>query len=158
MAEAALRRFGGARFRAHSAGTHPKAAPHPLTLYVLWQRGHDTQALRPKSWEIFAGADAAPLEFVFTVCDDAQGEACPAWAGQPLTAHWGVHDPARALGQLADRLHCFQRAYDEIERRVRRFTNLAFDRLDRLSLASELAAIGKSTPAADLPVASLASR
>ena len=120
LAEALLGELGITRFRAHSAGSHPKGAVHPLALEVLRERGHDVSGFRSKSWDEFARPGAPELHFVFTVCDNAAGEACPAWPGQPMTAHWGVRDPAD------------------------------FEGLDRLSLQARLDEIGKTeTPAAD---------
>lgn len=143
MAECALRRWGPARFRAHSAGSHPKPAPHPLALDVLRTFDHDTSALRSKRWEEFAAPQGPPLDFVFTVCDDAAGEACPVWPGRPVTAHWGVPDPAAAEGSEEQRRQAFLRAYLELESRIRIFTSLRVEALDALSLQNRLDAIGR---------------
>jgi arsenate reductase len=143
FAEAALGRLGGARFRAHSAGSHPRGELHPMALSVLRERRYDTSRFRSKSWDEFAARGAPPLDFVFTVCDAAAGEPCPAWPGQPMTAHWGVEDPAAFVGSEAQRLRCFRRVYLELERRVELFTSLPFESLDRLSLQARLDRIGK---------------
>ena len=144
MAEAILNRAGGARFRAYSAGSHPKGEIHPLTLAILREHGHATDGLRSKSWDEFAASGAPLLDFVFTVCDDAAGETCPVWPGQPLTAHWGVEDPARFVGPLDRQRWLFRRVYQVLERRIDLFTNLSLESLDRLSLQRRLREIGKS--------------
>ncbi len=143
LAECAMNRLGAGRFVAHSAGSHPKDSPHPLALALLQQLHYDTSGLRSKSWDEFAAADAPPLDFVFTVCDAAAGESCPAWPGQPMTAHWGVEDPAAAPGSRAERLWVFRRIYRELERRIQIFTSLPFESLDRLALQARLDHIGK---------------
>jgi protein-tyrosine-phosphatase len=150
LAEAALRRLGAGRFHAYSAGSHPKGQVHPLALEVLRERGFDTSDFRSKSWEEFARPGAPALDFVFTVCDDAAGEACPAWPGQPMTAHWGAEDPAAFVGPESKQRWLFRRVYLELERRIELFTNLRAESLDRLSLQARLDEIGKSaTPAED---------
>ncbi|HEU4431234.1 MAG TPA: arsenate reductase ArsC [Myxococcota bacterium] len=146
IAEAILARLGAGRFRAFSAGSHPKGAIHPQTLAVLREHGHETGALRSKSWDELAQPDAAPLDFVFTVCDDAAGEACPVWPGLPITAHWGVEDPAAFEGPPEEQRWLFRRVYQVLERRIELFTCLSFEALDRLALHARLAEIGKSTP------------
>jgi protein-tyrosine-phosphatase len=143
MAEGILSRVGGDRFRALSAGSHPKPAPHPLTLRMLAEYGYDASGLRSKSWDEFAKPGAFPLDFVFTVCDAAAGEACPTWPGQPVTAHWGVEDPAAFKGPEDKQVALFRRIYLELERRIRLFVALPLASLDRLSLKRELDAIGK---------------
>ncbi|MES1944252.1 protein-tyrosine phosphatase, low molecular weight [Salinisphaera sp. PC39] len=143
MAEAILNRMAGERFRAHSAGSYPKEAVHPMTLRLLRQLGIATEGLRSKSWDEFAGADAPPMDFVFTVCDRAASEPCPVWPGQPVTAHWGTPDPAAAEGDERQRLQAFRAAYRELEQRLRLFVNLPLDRLDRLRLQGEVEAIGR---------------
>lgn len=143
MAECALRRWGAGRFRAYSAGSHPKGAPHPLALEVLRELGHDTSALRSKSWEEFAAPAGPPLDFVFTVCDDAAGEACPVWPGRPVTAHWGLRDPAAAEGSEEARRKAFLRAYLELESRIKTFTSLRVEALDGPSLRRRLEALGR---------------
>lgn len=146
MAECALSRWGGGRFRAFSAGSHPKPSPHPLTLELLRRLHYDVGGLRSKSWDEFAAPGAPRLDFVFTVCDRARGEACPLWPGQPLTAHWGVDDPVLAEGSDADRLRAFRRVYTELENRIKIFVSLPFEALDRLALKRKLDEIGKTDP------------
>jgi protein-tyrosine-phosphatase len=148
LAECLLRRLGRGRFRAFSAGSHPKPAPHPLTLELLEAEGHDTSLLRSKSWDEFAAPGAPPLDFVFTVCDDARGEACPVWPGQPVTAHWGVEDPAASEGSPELQRAVFRRAYRALEHRISIFASLPLESLDRLSLRARLEEIGKSSPRA----------
>ena len=143
MAECALRRWGPARFRAFSAGSHPKPAPHPRTLDLLHELGYDTSTLRSKSWEEFAAPEGPPLDFVFTVCDDAAGETCPLWPAQPVTAHWGVADPAAAEGSEEQRRKAFLRAYLELESRIKIFTSLRLEALEGLALTERLDAIGR---------------
>jgi arsenate reductase len=144
MAECALARWGGARFRAFSAGSRPTGAPHPLALALLRSLGHEVSGLRSKSWEEFAAPGAPPLHFVFTVCDRARAEACPVWPGQPMTAHWGSDDPALAEGSDAEKLRTFRRVYTELESRIKLFVSLPLESLDRLALARGLDAIGKT--------------
>jgi arsenate reductase len=145
MAECALNRFGEGRFRAFSAGSHPKPAPHPATLELLRRLGYDVTELRSKSWDEFAGPDASPLDFVFTVCDAARGETCPVWPGRPITAHWGVEDPAAFEGSGPEQQRVFQRAYRELETRIKLFVSLPVESLDRLSLQRRVEEIGKTS-------------
>lgn len=149
LAEAILSRLGAGRFQGHSAGSHPKGEVHPMALALLRERGHDTSGLRSKSWDEFARPGAPALDFVFTVCDDAAGEACPVWPGQPTTAHWGVADPAAFEGPEDKQRWIFRRAYLELERRIELFTNLSIDSLDRLNLQARLNEIGKSEAPAE---------
>jgi arsenate reductase len=149
LAEAILGRLGEGRFRAHSAGSHPKGAVHPMALEVLREQGHDVSGLRSRSWDEFAAPGAPALDFVFTVCDAAAGEACPAWPGQPMTAHWGMEDPAAFEGPEAEQRWLFRRTYRDLERRIGIFTSLSLDSLDRLSLQARLDAIGKAPAPAD---------
>jgi arsenate reductase len=144
LAEAILARLGAGRFRAYSAGSHPKRQVHPLALEFLRARGHDTSHLRSKSWEEFARPGAPALHFVFTVCDAAAGEACPVWPGRPVSAHWGVEDPAAFVGPEDEQRGAFRRVYHVLERRIELFTRLRLDALDRLALKASLDAIGKS--------------
>ena len=145
LAECALNRHGAGRFRAFSAGSQPTGEVNPLSLVVLREQGYDPDRLdlRSKSWDDFARDDAPPLDFVFTVCDSAAGETCPAWPGQPMTAHWGVEDPAAATGSDAERLWVFRRVHRELERRIEIFTSLPIRTLDWLSLQRRLDEIGK---------------
>jgi len=145
IAEALLNRRGAGRFRAFSAGSHPQGDVHPLTLKVLEEFGEPTAGLRSKGWEEFAAPGAVPLDFVFTVCSKAAGEACPVWPGQPTTAHWGIEDPAAVEGSEAERLRAFHRAYTDLQTRIRLFTSLGIEVLDRLALQREVRRIGETT-------------
>jgi len=143
MAECILGRLGEGRFRAFSAGSHPKGAVHPLALALLRDAGHGVEGLRSKSWEEFAAADAPQMDFVFTVCDAAAGEVYPAWPGRPMTAHWGIADPAAAAGDETERRAAFAAAYWSLFNRISIFVNLPVASLDRLSLKHRLDAIGR---------------
>jgi protein-tyrosine-phosphatase len=144
MAECLLNRWGQGRFRAFSAGSHPKGLVHPTTLRLLRQLNYDITPLRSKSWDEFAGPDAPPLDFVFTVCDQAAGEVCPAWPGQPMTAHWGVEDPAAFVGPEEKTYGFFRRIYGYLDNRMKIFVSLPISSLDRMSLQRRLDAIGKA--------------
>ncbi|WP_111431253.1 arsenate reductase ArsC [Rhodobacteraceae bacterium DSL-40] len=144
LAEAILTREGQGRFRAFSAGSHPRGAVHPYALDLLRKRSHKTDAFRSKSRHEFEGPGAPKLDFVFTVCDDAAGEACPLWPGQPMTAHWGMPDPAAAEGNEAERHLAFADTYRMLRNRISIFVNLPLASLDRLALQERLAAIGAS--------------
>jgi arsenate reductase len=146
MAECALNRLGAGRLRGHSAGSHPKRAPHPLALELLRQLDHDVSGLRSKSWDEFAAPGAPVLDFVVSVCDDARGETCPVWPGRPIRAHWGVEDPAAFRGDAEQQRRVFRRAYDELESRIRAFASLPLDSPDRKSLERQLQAIGAARP------------
>jgi arsenate reductase (thioredoxin) len=143
MAEAILNRVGLRRFQAFSAGSHPKGNVNPHTIDLLNSLGYKTSNYRSKSWTEFTKPDAPPLDFVFTVCDDAAGETCPIWPGQPMTAHWGITDPAAAEGSPAEIGLAFRDAYRMLSRRIEVFTALPFASLDRLKLQAKLDAIGK---------------
>jgi arsenate reductase (thioredoxin) len=144
MAEAILQRFGAGKFNAYSAGSMPKGEVHPETLALLRRLNYDVTGFRSKSWDVFAAPDAPKLDFVFTVCDNAAGEVCPAWPGQPMTAHWGVPDPAAATGTQVEIARAFANAYGALQNRIAIFVNLPFAGLDRLSLQSRLDAIGRT--------------
>ncbi|HYD73923.1 MAG TPA: arsenate reductase ArsC [Candidatus Binatia bacterium] len=144
MAEAILQRFGAGKFNAYSAGSLPTGAVHPQTLSLLRRLNYDVSDFRSKSWDVFAAPDAPKLDFVFTVCDNAAGEVCPVWPGQPMTAHWGVFDPAAAAGTEVEIARAFANAYGALQRRIAIFVNLPFAGLDRLSLQSRLDAIGRT--------------
>jgi protein-tyrosine-phosphatase len=146
IAEVLLNRIGRGRFRAFSAGSHPRGEVHPLTLKVLEEAGESTEGLRSKGWDELARPAAAPLDFVFTVCSKAAGEQCPVWPGQPMTAHWGIDDPAAVQGSEAERLRAFHRAYTDLQTRVRLFTSLRLELLDRLALQHEIRRIGDRSP------------
>ncbi len=142
LAESILNRDGAARFCAFSAGSHPKGEVHPHALDLLRKLHHPLAGLRSKSWEEFAVAGAPRLDFVFTVCDNAAGETCPIWPGQPMTAHWGVPDPAAAVGTEAERRLAFADSYRMLANRIGIFINLPLRSLDRLGLQQRLDAIG----------------
>ncbi len=146
MAEVLLNRIGAGRFRAFSAGSDPKREVNPLTLKTLEKFREKTQGLRSKSWNEFSGPQAPHLDFVFTVCGNAAGEQCPLWPGHPLTAHWGVDDPAAVEGVEAEKLQAFRDAYQVLEARIRLFNSLRIERLDPLALRSELQRIGEASP------------
>lgn len=146
LAEAILNRRGKGRFRAFSAGSHPKGEVHPMALALLEEHGDDASGVRSKSWEEFARPSAPALDFIFTVCDAAAGEACPVWPGHPITAHWGVEDPAAYDGPEDEQRWVFRRVYQVLDRRIDLFTNLNHESLDRLSLRARLAEIGKTEP------------
>lgn len=143
IAEAILNREGRGKFRAFSAGSHPKGAVNPHTIRLLRRLNHDTSTLRSKSWLEFARAGAPALDFVFTVCDDAAGESCPVWPGQPMTAHWGIPDPAAAKGTDAEIAVAFNEAYRMLDRRIGIFTALPLAALDTLTLQARLRDIGR---------------
>ena len=143
MAEAILNRVGAGKFRAFSAGSQPKGRVHPEALQLLKGLGYDTSAFRSKSWGEFADPGAPLVDFVFTVCDNAAGEVCPVWPGQPMTAHWGVPDPAEAEGNPAQIALAFKDAYRMLNQRIGIFTSLPLRSLDRLSLQSKLREIGR---------------
>ena len=144
MAEAILDREGKGRFRAFSAGSHPKGAVHGDALDLLRRMNHPIAALRSKSWDEFAAPDAPKLDFVFTVCDNAAGEVCPAWPGQPMTAHWGLPDPAAVAGNDAERRAAFAEAYRMLASRISIFVSLPMISLDKLTLQKHLADIGRA--------------
>jgi protein-tyrosine-phosphatase len=146
FAEVLLNRIGRGRFRAVSAGSHPKGEIHPLTVKVLQEFGEWIEGLRSKDWSEFAKAGNLALQFVFTVCSMAAGEQCPIWPGQPMTAHWGVDDPAAVEGSEADGLRAFQEAYRTLQTRVRLFTSLRVELLDRLTLQGEIRKIRETSP------------
>src|SRR4026209_1532056 len=142
MAEAILNREGRGNFRAFSAGSQPKGQVHPYALDLLRKMIFDVTALRSKSWNEFAGPGATPLDFVFTVCDNAAGETCPFWPGQPMTAHWGVPDPAAATGTDAEIMIAFSDAYRMLQRRIEVIAALAIKALATLTLKDKLRDIG----------------
>ena len=145
LAEAILKRDGMGRFNAFSAGSQPKPQPHPYAIDLLAKLNHDTSFARSKSWDEFAGPDAPQMDFVFTVCDNAANETCPIWPGQPMTAHWGVPDPAAAEGSEAERRLAFADAYRMLSNRISVFVNLSLASLDRLALQTHLDRIGTAT-------------
>ena len=147
MAEAYLSAAGKGRFVAHSAGSHPGGKVNPFALELLRKNRIDTAGLRSKSWDEFARPGAPALDFVFTVCDNAAGEVCPVWPGQPMTAHWGIPDPAAAEGSSVEIARAFANAYGALQNRIAVFVNLPFEGLDRLSLQARLDGIGRANDA-----------
>ncbi len=147
LAEGLLGQWGRGRFVGYSAGSHPKGSVHPIALQLLEHMKIPTQGLRSKSWDEFAGPDAPRLDFVFTVCDDAAGEVCPVWPGQPMTAHWGMTDPAATKGPEKDQWIAFRSAFMELDNRIKIFTSLPIRSLDQIKLQERLDAIGKRKPA-----------
>jgi arsenate reductase len=143
LAESILNREGRGRFSAFSAGSKPGGAVHPFALDLLGKLNYPTQQLRSKSWDEFAAANAPHLDFVFTVCDDAAGEVCPIWPGQPMTAHWGIPDPAKVEGNEAEQRLAFADAYRMMSNRIGVFVSLPLASLDRLALQKRLAEIGR---------------
>ena len=143
FAEAYLNNAGRRRFAAFSAGSNPAGTVNPFALELLAKNRIETAGLRSKSWDEFARPGAPALDFVFTVCDNAAGEVCPIWPGQPMTAHWGVADPAAAQGTEAERRKAFVRAFRELCTRINLFINLPIDKIDRLALRRKLEDIGK---------------
>jgi arsenate reductase len=142
LAESILRQDGAGRFRAFSAGSTPKGAVHPLALEVLVRMDYPTDGMRSKSWLEFAAPDAPVMDFVFTVCDNAAGEACPIWPGQPMTAHWGIEDPAAVEGTELEKQAAFVAAFRYLKNRISAFSNLPLRSIDGLSLGSKLREIG----------------
>jgi len=147
IAEAILNKVGHGKFRAYSAGSQPKGKVNPNTIRLLEGLGYDTSDFRSKSWAEFAKPGALPLDFVFTVCDNAAGETCPLWPGQPMTAHWGVPDPAEATGSEAEIAMAFKDTYRMLHQRIGIFTALPIRSLDKLSLQNKLREIGRLTDA-----------
>ncbi len=144
LAESLLNQIGGGRFVAYSAGSFPKGEVHPLAIELLASLHLPTAGLRSKSWDEFAAPGAPPIDFIFTVCDDAAGEVCPIWPGKPVTAHWGIPDPAAVEGSEDGRRKAFRDALAAMQARLRLFTSLRLDALDRPSLQHALDRIGKT--------------
>jgi arsenate reductase (thioredoxin) len=151
IAEAVLNRAGLGKFRAFSAGSQPKGQVHPYAIDLLRRTNYDVSQLRSKSWMEFSGADAPKLDFVFTVCDNAAQESCPLWPGQPMTAHWGVPDPAAATGTEVEMRLAFAETFRMLTNRINIFVSLPLRSLDQLSLQRQLEAIGKTKDAGDQP-------
>ncbi|HKA41444.1 MAG TPA: arsenate reductase ArsC [Burkholderiales bacterium] len=143
MAEVLLNTLGKGRFKAHSAGSQPAGKVNPFTLELLRSNGHSVEGLRSKSWDEFARPDAPKMDFVITVCDNAAGEICPVWPGQPMTAHWGFQDPAALEGSDEEKHRLFRSVYQQITHRLRVFLSLPMASLDRLSLQQMVRDIGK---------------
>jgi protein-tyrosine-phosphatase len=146
LAEAILNKEGAGRFRAFSAGSFPKGEVHPMALQVLGELGFPTDGFRSKSWDEFAAPGAPELDFIFTVCDNAAGEVCPVWPGTPVTAHWGIEDPAAVDGPEQHR--AFMNAFYALKQRIDLFLALPVESLDELTLSSRLREIGRSAGAA----------
>ena len=151
MAEAILNREGRGKFRAFSAGSQPKGRVHPYALDLLRKLNFDVSGFRSKSWSEFARPDAPKLDFVFTVCDNAAAETCPVWPGQPMTAHWGVPDPAAATGNEAEVRLAFADAFRMLNNRISLFVSLPLRSLDKLTLQKQLESIGKTKDAGETP-------
>ncbi len=144
LAEATLNNLGAGRFRAFSAGSKPSGRVHPASLRLLQRMGLPTQELRSKSWDEFAAAGAPQMDFIFTVCDNAAGEECPLWLGSPVTAHWGVEDPAACTGSEAEQDKVFEKVQQQLGRRIQLFLSLPIAKLGALSLKHKLQEIGKA--------------
>lgn len=147
IAEAILQRVGAGKFNAYSAGSQPKGAVHPHTLRLLERLNYKTEDFRSKDWTEFVREGAPELDFVFTVCDNAAGEVCPVWPGQPMSAHWGLPDPAVAQGSEVEIARAFADVYGRLSNRTSNFVSLPFEGLDRLSLQKRLNDIGRAPPA-----------
>ncbi|ANP85996.1 arsenate reductase ArsC [Rhizobium leguminosarum] len=148
IAEAILNRLGQGKFKAFSAGSHPKGVVHPFSIQLLKGLNYDTSFARSKDWEEFAKPGSPQMDFVFTVCDNAANEACPVWPGQPMTAHWGVPDPAAAEGTEAERHFAFADTYRMLNNRISIFVSLPMVSLDKLALQKRLDEIGRNIPKA----------
>lgn len=146
LAESIVDHLGGGRFKGFSAGSQPKGQVHPYAIDLLKSLGFPATGMHSKNWDSFAAAGAPHMDFVFTVCDDAAGEACPVWPGQPMTAHWGVPDPAAVEGSELERRAAFRQAFAALESRIRIFMSLPFASLDRMALQQRLDAIGRKPP------------
>ena len=143
LGEALFRSLGKGRFIAYSAGSHPAGRVNPFALELLQQQGHSIAGLRSKSWDEFAAPGAPELDFIFTVCDNAAGEACPIWPGKPATAHWGIPDPAGVEGDDEAKRAAFKTAYSQLARRIQLFMSLPIKSLDKLALKQKLTEIGR---------------
>jgi len=146
LAESILNKLGRGKFRGFSAGSHPKGQVHLIALDLLSNLGFATEDLRSKSWEEFAAPNGPPLDFVFTVCDNAAGEACPYWPGQPMTAHWGIPDPAAVEGTDLEKSLAFREAFRSLETRIKLFLSLPLTSIERMRLKQRLDEIGKTSP------------
>jgi protein-tyrosine-phosphatase len=147
IAEALINQTGRGKFQGFSAGSHPKGTVHPIALELLEHMKLPTEGLRSKSWDEFAAPGAVPLDFVFTVCDNAAGEVCPYWPGQPMTAHWGLPDPAAVDGSDTEKWLAFRDTFKALDNRIRIFTSLPLATLDRIKIQERIDAIGKAPPA-----------
>jgi arsenate reductase len=149
LAESLLNHWGQGKFQGFSAGSSPKGQVHPLAIELLQRMNLPAEGFRSKSWDEFAVAGTPPIDFIFTVCDNTAGEVCPVWPGKPMTAHWGIADPAAVEGTESDKALAFRKAFKELETRIKLFTNLPIDSLDRMTLQSRLREIGERSTAAE---------
>ena len=149
LAESLLNHWGHGKFRGFSAGSFPKGQVHPLAVELLQRMNLPGENLRSKSWDEFAAPGAPPLDFIFTVCDNAAGEVCPVWLGKPMTAHWGIADPAAVEGTDAEKAFAFRKALKQLETRIKLFTSLPIASLDSMTLQARLREIGKSHTATE---------
>jgi arsenate reductase (thioredoxin) len=152
MAESILGKLEAGRFNAFSAGSHPKGIVNPFALKTLVAYGLPTEGLRSKNWDEFARPNAPALDFAFTLCDDAAGETCPAWPGQPMTAHWGIEDPAAIEGTDIEKERAFAQAFRYLRNRITAFIALPIKSLDKISLTAQLREIGEMEGATVLPI------
>jgi arsenate reductase (thioredoxin) len=152
LAECILRKEGAGRFNSFSAGSQPKGVVNPFALKVLESYGYPSDGARSKSWDEFAAPNAPRMDFVFTVCDNAAGEACPVWPGQPMTAHWGIEDPAAVEGNDIEKERAFVQAFRYLKNRIDAFRSLPIEKLDRLALKTKLHDIGQLEGASKLPL------
>lgn len=143
LAEGILRKDGAGRFNAFSAGSHPKGEVNPFALKTLADYGYPADGLRSKSWDEYTAPGAPQMDFVFTVCDSAAGEACPLWPGQPVTAHWGIEDPAAVQGADIEKQRAFNEAFRYLRNRISAFTSLPLNSIDKLALKARLREIGR---------------
>ena len=148
LGESIVNKLGNGQFKGFSAGSQPRGEVHPYTLDLLKGLGHPTHGLFSKSWDLYAVAGAPAMDFIFTVCDSAAGEACPVWIGQPMTAHWGIPDPAAVEGSEIEKRAAFRAAYAALENRIRIFLSLPFASLDKMTLQNRLDTIGHTPSAA----------
>jgi arsenate reductase len=145
LAESLLNHWGHGKFHAFSAGSFPKGEVHPMAIELLKRMNLPAEGFRSKSWDEFAAPGAPPIDFIFTVCDNAAGEVCPVWPGKPMTARWGIVDPAAAQRTEAEKAFAFRKALKELEARIKLFTTLPIDSLDRMTLQAKLREIGTAT-------------
>lgn len=143
LGEALLNHLGKGQFHAYSAGSHPAGSVNPFTIELLKKSKLPVEHLRSKSWDEFSAPGAPQFDFVFTVCDNAAGEVCPAWPGQPMTAHWGIDDPAAAMGSDEDKRKAFVKSFTQLNRRISLFISLPVEKLDKLSLKRQIDDIGR---------------
>jgi arsenate reductase (thioredoxin) len=149
IAEALINHLGKGRFKGYSAGSFPRGQVHPLALELIEKAGLSTRGLRSKNWDEFARPGAPEMDFVFTVCDQAAGEVCPVWPGNPVTAHWGVPDPAAVEGSEGEKRRAFRDAFQRLETRIKLFVALPIEKLDRMALAHRTAEIARIGAAVD---------